>query len=294
MFRVLVADDSSEDRELLKLEIGRALEALESDVRFYEAVSVAQAQERLKNQPVDLMTLDIEFDRLNEGIEALPDFFEEYPALNIIVISGKLSKSEVMEELFRFTKENVLKGKRWARHFDVLDKKDDKTGALRSAYSFAVEQRGAADKVHDLFLLAEGYLEQDEVDKCLHVYEKIQTLAPGERESKENIGLFKEASYEKALEYYRRGERVVGSLLMGYHIERRLKSFTRKALGRYLPGLYDCLKELERARKVGSYKKSLFQQLLRLRNKAVHHPASFSEQDFEKAQSDLRLLEASF
>jgi hypothetical protein len=45
---------------------------------------------------------------------------------------------------------------------------------------------------------------------------------------------------------------------------------------------------------VGPYKKSLFQQLLRLRNKAVHHPASFSEQDFEKAQSDIKLLEASF
>jgi len=127
MFRVLVADDDFEDRELLKLEIGRALEGREPDLRIVEAVSVRDALRTLTQQVIDLLTLDIEFDRMSEGIDALPEIFETHTTMNIIVISGKLDKSEVSERLFRFTKDNVLKGKRWARHFDVLDKKDDKT-----------------------------------------------------------------------------------------------------------------------------------------------------------------------
>lgn len=294
MFRVLVADDSFEDRELLKLEIGRALGTEEADLRFFEAVSVRQARELLKAQQVDLMTLDIEFDRLNEGIEELPEFFESYPSLNIIVVSGKLDKGEVVDELFRFTKNNVLKGKRWARHFDVLDKKDDKTEAIRRAHSFAVKQKEAADKVRDLFLIAESYLENDEVDKCMEVYQKIQELAPGERESGENVNIVKGGSLEKALEYFRNGEGVVASLLLGHHVENRLKAFTRKALGRYSPGLYDCLKELERAHRIGPFKKDLFLKLVKLRNKAVHHPAALSERDFERVMHNLKLLEADY
>ena len=127
MFSVLIADDDYEDRELLKLEIKRALDAVEPDLRFYEASGVRQALHLLTTRMFDLMTLDIEFDRMNEGIDVLPEIFENYPTLNVIIISGKLNKAEVSEELFRFTKDNVLKGKRWARHFDVLDKKDDKT-----------------------------------------------------------------------------------------------------------------------------------------------------------------------
>jgi CheY-like chemotaxis protein len=175
MFKVLIADDDYEDRELLKMEIQRAIGQEEKDIRYYEAVSVKQAREILKNQLFDLLTLDIEFDKMNEGIDELPGIFEEYPTLNIIVVSGKLNKSEVSEQLFRFTKDNFLKSKRWARHFDVLDKKDDKTEALRRAYSFAFKQKGASDKVRDLFLLAESYLGKEELDKCLEVYQKIQT-----------------------------------------------------------------------------------------------------------------------
>jgi CheY-like chemotaxis protein len=294
MFRVLIADDDYEDRELLKLEIRRALDPEEKDIRFYEAVSVRQAMEMLKLQPFDLMTLDIEFDRMNEGIDALPDIFENYPTLNIIVISGKLNKSEVSEQLFRFTKDNVLKSKRWARHFDVMDKKDDKTEALRRAYSFAFKQKEVSDKVRDLFLLAESYLEKDEIDKCLEVYQKIQSLAPGEIESNENINIFKGSAIEQAFEYMRKGEKVVASLLLGHYLETRLKVFTRKVLGRSYPGLYDCLKELERARRIGPFKKDLFHQVLRLRNKAIHHPTAISEYDFEKALKDLRLLESNF
>ena len=37
MFRVLIADDDFEDRELLKLEIQRAIGADEPDLRFHEA-----------------------------------------------------------------------------------------------------------------------------------------------------------------------------------------------------------------------------------------------------------------
>jgi CheY-like chemotaxis protein len=294
MYKVLIADDDYEDRELLKLEIGRALKAIEPNIRFFEAVSVRQAMEILKSQHFDLMTLDIEFDRMTEGIDALPEFFENFPTLNIMVISGKLNKSEVTEQLFRFTKDNVLKGKRWARHFDVLDKKDDKSEAIRGAYSFAFKQKESSDKVRDLIILAESYLEKDEIDKCLEAYRKIQKIAPGERESNENIRIFKGAVYEQALEYLRSGEKVVAALLLGHYLEGRLKAFTRKMVGHAPTGLYDCLKEIEKARRISPYKKSLFQQVVRLRNKAIHNPWKISEEDFDSSVKNLKLLEADF
>lgn len=294
MFKVLIADDAYEDRELLKLEIQRALGPEEADIRFYEAVSVKQAEEYLKAQHFDLLTLDIEFDRMNEGVEALPGIFESHPTLNIIVVSGKLNKADVSEQLFRFTKDNVLKSKRWARHFDVLDKKDDKTEALRRAYSFSFKKKDAAGRIRELFLLAESCLQKDEMDKCLEVYQKIQRLAPGELESEENIRIFRGDTVRQALEYLRSGEKVVASLLLGHYIETRLKAFTRRVLGRYYPGLHDCLKELERNRRFGRFKRDMFQQVLRLRNKAIHHPGAISEEDFDTAQKSLKLLESDF
>ena len=292
MFKVLIADDDFEDRELLKLEIQRALKGEETDLRFHEAVSVREALKALTTQVFDLMTLDIEFDRLNEGIDALPELFETHPTLNIIVISGKLDKSEVTERLFRFTKDNVLKGKRWARHFDVLDKKDDKTEALRRAYAFAVKQREGADSIRELFLLAESYLEKNMLDKCLEVYQKIQRLAPGEAESRENIRIVKgDVSAEQALEYYRRGEKVVASLLLGYYLENRLRTFTYAVLGRTFPILSDGLKEMDQDRRISTFRKGLFSELLGLRNKAIHQPAAVKEDDFKTAIKKLSLLE---
>lgn len=292
MYRVLIADDDYEDRDLLKMEIQRALDKDEEDIRFFEAVSVQQARELLATHFFDLLTLDIEFDKMNEGIDALPDLFENYPTLNIIVISGKLNKSEVTERLFQFAKDNVFKGMRWARHFDVLDKKDDKTDALRRAYSFVFKQKDASDKVKELLLLAEGHLEKNELSECLEIYQKIQNLAPGEAESKENINIFKGGvSSERALEYYNKGEKVVGSLILGHYLEIRLKIFTRKILGHVYPGLYDCLKDLERSHRINQQKKSLFQQVLRFRNKAIHHPTAMSEQDVDMALKNLKLLE---
>ncbi len=44
MFKVLIADDDFEDRELLKLEIQRALKGDDPDLRFQEAVSVREAR----------------------------------------------------------------------------------------------------------------------------------------------------------------------------------------------------------------------------------------------------------
>jgi response regulator of citrate/malate metabolism len=292
VFKVLVADDDYEDRELLKLEIKRALP--EPDIKFYEASSVRQARELLKTLSVDLLTLDIEFDRMNEGIDALPEFFEEHPTLNIIVISGKLSKGEVSERLFRFTKDNVLKSKRWARHFDVLDKKDDKDDALKRAYSFSFRQRDAADRVKDLFLLAESYIEKGDMERCLEVYQRIQSLVPGESESGENIRIFKGDAARQALEYLRSGQNVVAALLLGHHLEIRLKAFTRRVLGRSCPGLYDCLRELEKSRRIGEFKRDLFQQVLRARNKAIHHPTAISEEDFDSSLKSLKLLEADY
>jgi len=292
MFRVLVADDDFEDRELLKLEISRALEGTEPDLRIAEAVSVRDALRGLTAQVVDLLTLDIEFDRMSEGVEVLPEIFETHPTLNIIIISGKLDKSEVSERLFRFTKDNVLKGKRWARHFDVLDKKDDKTEAIRRAHAFSLQQREGADRIRELFLLAESYLEKNMIDKCLEVYQKIQRLAPGEIESTENIGIVRgEVTADQALEYYRKGEKVVAALLLGYYLENRLREFTTVVLGRSYWSLLDCLKALEGAGRLGVFRKNLFNDLLKLRNVAVHHPAAITEADFATVTKKLDTLE---
>ena len=65
MYSVLVADDDYEDRELVRIEIQRALADLEPNLKFYEAKSIAIASERLRSQHFDLLTLDVEFDRMN-------------------------------------------------------------------------------------------------------------------------------------------------------------------------------------------------------------------------------------
>ena len=294
MFKVLIADDDFEDRELVKLEIQRALKGKDPDLRFHEAGSVREAIKLLTAQVFDLMTLDIEFDRMNEGLDALPELFETHPTLNIIVISGKLNKSEVSERLFRFTKDNVLKGKRWARHFDVLDKTDDKTDAIQRAYTFALQQREGADSIRELFLLAESYLEKNMLDKCLEVYQKIQRLAPGETESTENISIVKGGiSAEQALGYFRRGEKVVASLLMGYYLENRLRAFTAAVMGKAFPTLSDGLKEMEQGRRISHTRISQFYDLMYLRNKAIHSPATVTEADFLAAIKKLDRLEES-
>jgi CheY-like chemotaxis protein len=291
---VLIADDDFEDRELLKLEIKRALKNDGPELRFHEAVSVGEAVKALTGQVFDLMTLDIEFDRMNEGMDVLPELFETHPTLNIIVISGKLDKSEVSERLFRFTKDNVLKSKRWARHFDVLDKKDSKTEAIQRAYSFAMKQREGSDSLRELFLLAESYLEKNMLDKCLEVYQKIQRLAPEETESRENIHIVKGGvSVGQALEYYRSGEKVVASLLLGYYLESRLRKFTAAVMKRTFATLSDGLKEMEQGRRISNSSTALFYELMYLRNKAIHSPGSLSEEDFTAVVKKMDRLEES-
>ena len=293
MFKVLIADDDVEDRELLKLEIRRALDQEPSPpaVRFHEAISVREARKLLANQVFDLMTLDIEFDRLSEGVDALPELFETYPSLNIIVVSGKLDKGEVSERLFRFTKDNVLKGKRWARHFDVLDKKDNKTDAIRRAYDFSKRQQEGADGIRDLFLLAESYLEKNMIDKCLDVYQRIQQLAPGEAESSENIRIIRgDVSLPHALDYYHAGDRVVAALLLGHAIENSLKAFSVATIGRTYPVLSESLKAMQQNPKISRSKHLLFSELLGLRNKAIHQPLDIRESDFQSAMKKVDLL----
>ncbi len=293
MFSILLVDDDYEDRELLKLEIKRALVNEETDLRFFEAASVNKARDFLNTRVFDLMTLDIQFDRLDEGIDALPEFFETYPFLNIIVVSGKLNKAEVTEQLFRFTKDNVLKSKRWSRHFDVLDKKDDKTLAIRRAYSFALEQKTSGDKIRELFLLAESYLEKDMIDKCLEIYQELQQMVPGEIESGENIEIFKGTlSISHAREYLDRGEEIAASLLLGHLIEKRLKAYTHKIIGRSYTVLAECGRAMERSRKLSKYKLVVFQKMIQLRNRAIHQPGTLVEEEFEKASRELNGLEA--
>jgi len=292
MFKILIADDDHEDRELLKLEIQRALNEAAPELRFREAGSIREAVKLLETHVFDLMTLDIEFDRMTEGIDVLPQVFESCPTLNIIVVSGKLDKSEVSERLFRFTKDNVLKGKRWARHFDVLDKKDDKSEAIRRAYEFTRQQQEGADSVRELFLLAESYLEKNMLDKCLEVYQRIQRLVPHETESTENIRIIKgEISARQAYEYYRAGEKVVAALLLGYYLENRLKRYLEATLGRAFAVLAEGLKEMHMDRRISRTKSDLFSDLLGLRNKAIHQPASVSEADFQAAIRKMDLLE---
>jgi len=294
MFKVLIADDDLEDRELLKLEIRRALDQEPSPpaLRFHDAVSVQEAKRLLATNIFDLMTLDIEFDRLSEGVDALPELFESYPALNIIVVSGKLDKGEVSERLFRFTKDNVLKGKRWARHFDVLDKKDNKTDAIRRAYRFSKQQQEGADGIRDLFLLAESYLEKNMIDKCLEVYQKIQQLAPGEKESNENIRIVKgDVTVIQALDSYRAGDRVVAALLLGHAIENRLKEFSLATIGRTYPVLSDSLKAMQQGHRISRLKQTAFSELLGLRNRAIHQPVDIRESDFQTAVKKIDLLE---
>jgi len=295
VYRVLIADDDYEDRELLKLEITRALKGQDVEVRFYEAPSVARAMEILRAQPMDLLTLDIEFDKLNEGLDALPGIFDQYPMLNLIVVSGKLNKAEVTEQLFRFTKDNVLKSKRWVRHFDVLDKKDDKTGAIIDAFQFSLRRHDSAESLRELFAMAEGHLESGDVDKCLSVYRRIQDLTPGERESADNIKALEGQSFERALDYLRRGDTLAAALMLGYHVESRLKAYARRTLGRSIGGgLADCLKELEKSRRMSAFKRSIFLKLIRSRNRAVHSPSVISEEEFEAVRENLILLEAAF
>jgi response regulator of citrate/malate metabolism len=292
MFKVLIADDSYEDRELLRLEIQQALSSLETKITFYEASSISKAKELLRVNSIDLLTLDIQFDRLNEGIDALPVIFETHPTLNIIVISGKLDKNEVSEQLFRFTKDNVLKGKRWARHFDVLDKKDDKKDAIQRAYSFANNQKDTADNVRDLFILAESHLDRDDMKKCIDVYQKIQDLAPGDPESNENLKILKGPEIpEQVLQYISAGDNIVASLLFGHYLETRLKAYTRRLIGRAPHSLSDCIRDIEKARKISGDKKKVLNKLMRLRNRSIHQPSTISAIEVEAAFKKMKNLE---
>ncbi|HTR44699.1 MAG TPA: hypothetical protein VMH06_03230, partial [Thermodesulfovibrionales bacterium] len=124
------------------------------------------------------------------------------------------------------------------------------------------------------------------------VYQKIQDIAPGELESNENIRIFRGAlSAETARDYFRKGEKVVASLILGHHIESRLKSFTSSLIGSSCLTLFDCLKALEEAGRITHYAKGLFQNLLRLRNRAIHEPTVISEKDFDAAIKDIAQLE---
>ena len=173
--------------------------------------------------------------------------------------------------------------------------RDDKTDTLKRVHSFAFKQHDAADKVRDLFILAESYLEKEEFAKCLDIYQKIQSIAPGELESGENINIIKGTiTAEHILEYLRKGEKIIASLLLGHYLEKRLKIFTRKLIGRSFPGLYDCLKELEHSKRLSGFKKELFHKVLNIRNKSIHSPYAISEEDFEKVLQNLRMLEAKY
>jgi hypothetical protein len=100
-------------------------------------------------------------------------------------------------------------------------------------------------------------------------------------------------SAEQALEYYRAGEKIVASLLLGYYLENRLKAFTLSIMGRSFTTLSDGLKEMEQGRLISQFRKDLFYDLMGLRNKAIHQPTMVAESDFKTAIKKVSLLEES-
>ena len=83
----------------------------------------------------------------------------------------------------------------------------------------------------------------------------------------------------------------MASLLLGYHLEKRLMSFTSAVLGRTFSVLSDGLKEMDKGRRISAVQKGLFSDLLYLRNKAIHQPANVPEADFKAAIKKLDRLE---
>jgi hypothetical protein len=62
-------------------------------------------------------------------------------------------------------------------------------------------------------------------------------------------------------------------------------------IGRKLPTLSDGLKEMEQGRRISHAMIALFYDLMYLRNKAIHSPATVSEADFTVAMKKLDRLE---
>mgnify|MGYP001583704375 CR=1 FL=1 len=83
----------------------------------------------------------------------------------------------------------------------------------------------------------------------------------------------------------------MAALLLGYHLENRLKAFTAGVLGRTYPILSDGLKKMEQDRRLPHSRHGLFSDLLGLRNKAIHQPTNVSEAVFKMAVKKLSLLE---
>jgi hypothetical protein len=130
------------------------------------------------------------------------------------------------------------------------------------------------------------------LDKCEEVYQKIQRLAPGDAESRENLHIVKGGgSGDQALQYFRAGEQVVAALLLGHYIENRLKALTTALTGRVFTVLSEGLREMEQSRRISRFRAGLFNDLMFLRNKAVHKPTTITEEDFKALEKKMALLE---
>jgi len=56
----------------------------------------------------------------------------------------------------------------------------------------------------------------------------------------------------------------------------------------------DCLKEMEHSGRISKYRRKLFQELLHLRNRAIHQPGDITEKDINAAVHSLNQLEDQF
>ena len=108
--KILICDDEEGVRESLNL-------ILEKDYSVAFATNGEEAIDYIKNNPVDLLILDIKMPKLN-GLEVLKDVKRTNPDINVVIATGYQS-AEIAEETIKFgatdyitkpfDKENVLK-----------------------------------------------------------------------------------------------------------------------------------------------------------------------------------------
>lgn len=108
--KILICDDEEGIRESLNL-------ILEKDYNIAFATNGEEALNYIKDNPTDLLILDIKMPKVN-GLDALRDIKKEKPAIKVVITTGYQS-AEIAEETIKFgasdyitkpfDKENVLK-----------------------------------------------------------------------------------------------------------------------------------------------------------------------------------------